>query len=62
MSLDFGIVIFAFGFVFAGLATISFKIRAIANKPAWGGITLPFGVIGFIALAIGVIIIAANRG
>lgn len=55
--LNIGIGIFVVGFILAGLATISFKVRAFANKPAWGGITLPFGLIGFIALIIGAIMI-----
>lgn len=59
--LNIGIVIFAIGFIFAGIATISFRIRAIANKPAWGGVTLPLGIIGFISLVIGVILIAITR-
>jgi hypothetical protein len=59
--LNIGIVIFAIGFIFAGIATISFRIRAIANKPAWGGVTLPFGIIGLVGLVIGVILIAITR-
>ncbi|GEO67741.1 hypothetical protein [Levilactobacillus spicheri] len=53
-----GIGFFIVGFILVSLATISFKLRAITNKPAWGGITLPSGLIGGIALVIGVIIIA----
>lgn len=53
-----GIGFFIVGFILVSLATISFKLRAITNKPAWGGITLPSELIGGIALVIGVIIIA----
>lgn len=58
--LNIGIGIFVVGFILAGLATISFKIRAFANKPAWGGITLPVGLLGFFALIIGVIMIVVT--
>lgn len=61
MLLNIGIGIFAIGFIFAGIATISFKIRAIANKTAWGGITIPFGIIGFIALVLGTVMVAGTR-
>ncbi len=36
------------GIVIMSLARINFKIRAFANKPAWGGFTLPLILIGFI--------------
>lgn len=59
--LNAGIVFFVIGVILAGIATISFKIRAIANKRAWGGITVPFGIFGAIALVIGVILIVITR-
>jgi hypothetical protein len=58
---NIGIIIFVIGIVLAGIATISFRIRAIANKSAWGGLTLPCGLAGVLALIIGLILIVMNR-
>ncbi|MFD1230363.1 hypothetical protein ACFQ2P_04800 [Levilactobacillus namurensis] len=59
--LQLGIVIFAVGFVLTGLATVTFKLRALANKPAWGGLTVPSGIVGVVALIIGVGLIGLTR-
>ncbi|WP_318766424.1 hypothetical protein [Lactiplantibacillus carotarum] len=60
--INIGIGLFGIGMILSGLATISFKIRALANKAAWGGITIPAGTVGLIALVIGLMIIIMNRG
>ena len=59
--LTIGIEIFVIGVILAGIATANFKARAFTNKPAWGGITLPFGITGFIALVVGLIMIVLTR-
>ena len=38
---DVTIILSIAGIVIMSLARINFKIRAFANKPAWGGFTLP---------------------
>lgn len=46
----------AISFLFMGFAGTSFRIRAILNKPAWGGLTKVFLGIGIIVLTIGIIL------
>ncbi|TEA85653.1 hypothetical protein PBMB05447_03170 [Bacillus thuringiensis F14-1] len=49
------------GIVIMSLARINFKIRAFANKPAWGGFTLPLILIGFILFCIGMFLGFVNH-
>lgn len=56
-----GIIFFVIGFVLLGVATLTFKLRALANKPAWGGLTLPSGLIGGTALVIGIALIGLTQ-
>jgi hypothetical protein len=50
----FSLIVFFAGMLLAAAGTISFRFRAIANKKAWGGITLPAGLIGVFLLILGV--------
>jgi hypothetical protein len=45
---EIGVVATVAGAIMLILARISFKFRAILNKSAWGGATLPLVVIGII--------------
>lgn len=56
--IQIGIIIAAVGFAFAAIGTISFKVRAIANKKSWGGPTAPCLIGGFAIMIIGVLLIA----
>ena len=47
------IVVTFVGIAFLGLAGISFRIRAITNKKAWNGLTLPLAIIGLPILIAG---------
>ncbi|MDZ4417300.1 hypothetical protein ORL59_27675 [Bacillus cereus] len=44
------------GIVIISLARINFKIRAVANKSAWGGLTLPLALIGLTLFLVGMIL------
>jgi hypothetical protein len=48
-------VIFGIGISFLLLAGMTFRIRAMLNKPAWNGKTLPFLFIGLAAFAVGIV-------
>ncbi|HBU12339.1 MAG TPA: hypothetical protein DEB31_06315 [Clostridiales bacterium] len=50
------IVLFT-GVGFLALAGMVFHFRAIANKPAWNGMTKPFLLIGLIFLIIGLVLV-----
>lgn len=52
--LSLGLLVIAF--LFMGLAGTSFRIRAVLNKPAWGGLTKVFLMIGIIILMIGIVL------
>lgn len=52
-----GIILFLLGLGLSLLGKFSFKIRAIANKKAWGGSTLPMMIIGIITTLISLIFI-----
>lgn len=58
--LTIAIIIFAASVIFLGLASIIFRIRAFANKPAWNGPVIPLGVIGFILLVVSLVLIYLN--
>jgi uncharacterized integral membrane protein len=47
------LIILGIGIVFLAMAGISFRLRAVFNKPAWNGATLPFLWIGLIFALIG---------
>jgi len=47
-----GIVTVA-GFLIMGLGGIMFRVRAVLNKPAWNGGTLPLIFIGLVVALIG---------
>ncbi|MDR2458314.1 MAG: hypothetical protein LBD41_07575 [Clostridiales Family XIII bacterium] len=49
------LVIFGIGVFFLAIGSISFRVRAVANKKAWGGITLPFILIGIVLIIIGIV-------
>lgn len=55
--MQIAIIVAAIGIVFCAIAGISFKVRAIANKPAWGGITLKSAVLGVILLLTGLAVV-----
>jgi hypothetical protein len=48
---------------FLSLAGITFRLRALLNKPAWGGATLPFLWLGLIFVIPGtlMVILTYNR-
>lgn len=50
--LNIGLIIFFIGLGLSAIGTLSFKLRAIANKKAWGGITLPAMILGIITTLI----------
>lgn len=47
------IVVFVAGVLCLALGSISFRVRAIANKPAWGGATKPLLLAGILIFAAG---------
>lgn len=51
-----GIVIFGAGVVLDAIGGLSFRLRAVMNKPAWGGLTGKVLVPGIILTIIGLII------
>jgi hypothetical protein len=51
------VVILFIGFGSLALSGISFRMRALLNKRAWHGMTLPFLWIGLITAAIGLTIL-----
>ncbi|HDR4605088.1 MULTISPECIES: hypothetical protein [Bacillus cereus group] len=53
--INLSVILSITGIVIMSLARINFKIRAIANKPAWGGLTLPLVLIGIILFFVGMI-------
>ena len=46
------IVVFIVGLALLALSGLSFRIRAIANKPAWNGLTRPLLLFGLIIFAV----------
>ena len=54
---NISIVVTLIGMVFLGLAGISFRLRALANKKAWNGLTLPFAIIGLPVLIVGLVML-----
>ncbi|MFQ6178799.1 hypothetical protein ACLMJU_18380 [Bacillus paranthracis] len=58
---DVTIILSIAGIVIMSLARINFKIRAFANKPAWGGFTFPLILIGFILFCIGMFLGFVNH-
>ncbi|MDR2063440.1 MAG: hypothetical protein LBQ02_01440 [Candidatus Nomurabacteria bacterium] len=57
------LVVFMIGAGFLSLAGITFRLRALLNKPAWGGATLPFLWLGLIFVIPGtlMVILTYNR-
>lgn len=51
------IIILFTGFALLAISAISFRIRALLNKKAWQGATLPFLWTGLLATAIGLIML-----
>lgn len=47
---EIGVIGFCIGFVILGIATLNFRWRALRNKQAWNGITIPFTIVGLIVL------------
>ncbi|MDR2378387.1 MAG: hypothetical protein LBD70_03020 [Bifidobacteriaceae bacterium] len=54
------LAVFGVGALFLALAGIMFRIRAIANRKAWDGGTVPLTVIGLIVAAVGLALIYFN--
>lgn len=52
-----GIVLMFTGVFFLALSGLVFRFRAISNKQAWGGITIPSAIIGGIIFVISLVII-----
>lgn len=48
--LGIGTVLFGVGIVFAAACGMSFRLRAVLNKPAWNGPTLPLLVLALVTL------------
>ncbi|MDR2157208.1 MAG: hypothetical protein LBO81_05465 [Clostridiales Family XIII bacterium] len=57
MMLVYSLIIFGVGVLFMALAGISFRIRAILNKPAWGGATIPCALLGLPIFIVGSVMI-----
>jgi hypothetical protein len=51
------VVILFVGFGLLAMSGISFKMRALLNKQAWGGMTLPFLWIGLLVTAAGLVML-----
>ena len=58
MMLNVSIAVFGAGAALLALSGISFKLRALMNKPAWGGKTLPLLTIGLPLAAAGGVMLA----
>lgn len=58
--LNIGVILFSVGIIFSILGGIIFKFKAIANKKAWSGITIPCFVIALVTIIPGFIIIIIN--
>jgi hypothetical protein len=54
------LAVFFIGAVLLGLCGISFRLRAITNKPAWNGATLPLLLMGLLFLVPGIILLAVS--
>jgi len=57
---QFSVILTFVSFLFLGGASISFRVRALANKQAWGGKTVPFAIIGIILLVVSLILLYFN--
>ncbi len=55
-----GLILIIVGIVFTGLSTGSFKLRALMNKKAWEGLTIPSLILGLVSLVLGAILLALN--
>jgi hypothetical protein len=60
LGLVISLAVFGVGALFLALAGIMFRIRAIANRKAWDGGTVPLTVIGLIVAAVGLALIYFN--
>ncbi|MDR2380733.1 MAG: hypothetical protein LBE08_06110 [Bifidobacteriaceae bacterium] len=60
LGMTVALVIFGIGVLFLALAGIWFRVRAVANRPAWGGGTVPLAVIGLIFVIPGLILVYLN--
>ncbi|MBP2098083.1 hypothetical protein [Enterococcus rivorum] len=58
--LIFSLIFFFIGLALLAISGISFRIRALANKTAWGGITIPFALVGIPILLISLILLYFN--
>lgn len=52
-----GLALFIAGLLGLGIGGASFKIRAVFNKKAWGGITKPFLLVGIFLAIVGLVIV-----
>lgn len=56
-SFQMSVIITIIGLFFLFLGRKIFKFRAITNKKAWGGFTLPLIIIGLLIIGVGLILI-----
>ncbi|MDR2381811.1 MAG: hypothetical protein LBE08_11705 [Bifidobacteriaceae bacterium] len=56
-GLTAAIIVFGIGAALLAVAGIVFRVRAIANRKAWDGATVPLAVIGLIVTLVGVVAI-----
>jgi hypothetical protein len=54
------LIVLFLGLAFLAISTMSFWLRAIANKPAWGGLTLKALIIGLILGLTGLVMVYFN--
>jgi hypothetical protein len=60
VGLTVALAVFGVGVIFLALAAIWFRVRAIANRKAWGGGTVPLALIGLALFAVGLVLIYFN--
>jgi hypothetical protein len=60
LGLVVSLAVFGIGAVFLALAGGWFRVRAIANRKAWNGGTIPLTVVGLIFAGAGLVLIYIN--
>ena len=55
--LAISLVVLFIGIALIAIGGISFRVRAITNKPAWNGITKPFILVGIAIFIVGIVLV-----
>jgi uncharacterized membrane protein (DUF485 family) len=55
--LAISLLVLGFGIALLALSGISFKLRALLNKPAWGGVTVPSLLMGLAFFTPGLVMV-----